>query len=302
MEKPIRFARKAIVCFGALCLLLVGGSVWTYGELITIDFDWLPDQTPVENFMPVTDAYAEYGVKFYCLGLFPDFWKDYTAYAYEDPRALSENNVIGPRIIGDYYHWLNFNLGYGVAEFSAPTDYVSLYGVGDPFQVFAYDQNNRQICHVSSNIAGTHHPSGLQKHFLEIDAGDTIIKTVEFGSLTGSYYTYFDDMTFNMPSSVPVIDRIDPRSCSPGQEIRIIGFHFGDIQGASVVHIAKRDFDATSSRINLWSDTEIRIIIPDYQCKRFKRRKFIGPRVQVTVNGVDSNKEILRVSKPTACP
>jgi len=302
MQNLSDFARKAIVCFGSLCLLLLGGSVWSYGELVTIDFDCLPDETPIENFTPVTDAYAQYGVKFYCFGLFPHFWKDYMAYAYVDPHALSGNNVIGARIIGDNYHWLNFHLGYGVAEFSSPTDYVSLYGVGAPFQVFAYDQDNKQIYHLSSNVARTHYPSGLRIHFLEIDAGDAMIKKVEFGSLTGRYETYFDDMTFNMPPPVPVIDEINPRSCRPGQEITIIGFHFGDTEGASVVHIGKRDFDPSSPRIKLWSDTEIRIMIPNYKCKRFKDRSFIRPKVQVTVNGVESNEAILRVYKPIARP
>jgi hypothetical protein len=107
-------------------------------------------------------------------------------------------------------------------------------------------------------------------------------------------------------SQGPVIERLRPRNCNPGEILRIIGSGFGNTQGDSVVHIGPKTYDSSSPRIRLWSDTRIRIRIL-YKKKpcdwythgdsTYRRRK-----VWVTVGGVDSNKKRFRVLKPGTCP
>jgi len=87
------------------------------------------------------------------------------------------------------------------------------------------------------------------------------------GTHSGSAYVF-------MYGGAPYIDKLRPRRCEPGEQIRIIGYGFGETQGDSVVHIGKRTFDSSSPRIKLWSDTKIRIKVPNYKCEWFKGRDY----------------------------
>jgi beta propeller repeat protein len=107
-------------------------------------------------------------------------------------------------------------------------------------------------------------------------------------------------------SQGPVIERLRPRNCNPGEVLRIIGSGFGNTQGDSVLHIGPKIYDSSHPRIRFWSDERIRIRIPfkKKSCAWYthgdsthRRRK-----VWVTVGGVDSNKERIRVLKPGTCP
>jgi len=88
----------------------------------------------------------------------------------------------------------------------------------------------------------------------------------------------------------------------PGLIIGIIGTNFGDTQSDSMVHIGRKTFDSSSPRIKFWTDTEIRIRLPNYQCGWFKGRDYRYRRVWVTVDGVDSNKKRIKILKPSTCP
>jgi PKD repeat protein len=102
------------------------------------------------------------------------------------------------------------------------------------------------------------------------------------------------------PSGAPIIDKIGGTK-EPGKKIRIIGSYFGHTQGDSVVHLGSRTYDSSKLRIKLWSDTMIKIKLPNYACSWFKRdvRRL---KVWVTVGGVDSNVKNIRVQKPATCP
>jgi hypothetical protein len=106
--------------------------------------------------------------------------------------------------------------------------------------------------------------------------------------------------------NVPVVNTLKGRPFEPGKTIRIIGYGFGATQGDSVVHIGPNTYDYTSSRIELWSDTKIRIKIPftNKPCEWFKHgdEEYRKKRVWVTVGGVDSNVKKIKVMKPVACP
>ena len=191
-------------CFLLLWILVFWNSGYVGAELKTIDFDYLPDGTPVGHATTITDAYAAWGVTFDCHGVYPDspLVDDNNAYAYADSRAFSWNNVVGGRIIGDHYHWLNFDICYCTAEFANPVDYISIYGAGSPFQVFYYDQHG--------NKRGPFGSPGDSLLDISPSTG-LLIKKIEFGSYTGDYYTYFDDLAFSVPwPAIAVTDSLDP--------------------------------------------------------------------------------------------
>ena len=209
-------ATRQSICFLFLWILVLWKSGYVGAELRTIDFDHLPDGTPIGHATSITDAYAEWGVTLNCYGLYPDspLVDDNNAYAYADSWAFSGNNVMGGRIIGDAYHWLNFSLCYGSAEFEDPVDMFRIYGAGDSFELAYYNQDGVKRG-LGDSVVGHIFSSG--DSFLEIStesgyliSGD-VIKRVEFGSITGNYYTYFDDLTFNAPwPAITVRDSIDP--------------------------------------------------------------------------------------------
>ena len=213
-------ATRQSICFLFLWILVLWKSGYVGAELRTIDFDHLPDGTPIGHATSITDAYTEWGVTLNCYGLYPDspLVDDNNAYAYADSGAFSGNNVMGGRILGDRYHWLNFNLCYGAAEFTKPVDYISIYGAGSPFQVFYYDQHGDK--------RGPFGSPG--QSFLDISPETgLVIKRIEFGSYTGDYYTYFDDLTFNAPwPAITVRDSIDPYDDlqMPFGEVRVGNF------------------------------------------------------------------------------
>jgi hypothetical protein len=92
------------------------------------------------------------------------------------------------------------------------------------------------------------------------------------------------------------------RASEPGGIIGILGYGFGDTQGDSIVHIGWRTFDSSSRKIKLWSDTWIRIRLPNYSCKWFRGKDYKREYIWVTVGGIDSNHRFLRVVKPSTCP
>jgi probable HAF family extracellular repeat protein len=108
-------------------------------------------------------------------------------------------------------------------------------------------------------------------------------------------------LMINETEQNPVIDRIMGVK-EPGVIVRIIGQNFGDSQGDSIVHIGPKNFNSSSSRIKLWSDSKIKIKLPNYQCRWFKGQNYRYLKVWVTVDSVDTNKKRIKVLKPDTCP
>jgi hypothetical protein len=220
MQRKRGVVKIGIICLAVFMSLILATMADIHAEMVTIDFDHLPDGTPINSGTCITNSYQALGVKLSCAGKYPDFHKDYCAYAYSNPNAISGSNIMGGNIMGIRYQFLNFSLCYGIAEFATPTDYVSINGVGDPFMVFAYDEENRLISRFSSTTP-----------LLEIDAIDKPIKKITFGSWTGPYYTFFDQLTFNKAESGVTINMVwtsDPADTNnapkvefkPGDKIR----------------------------------------------------------------------------------
>ncbi len=274
--------KVCVVCLGLILFVFSNGTN-TSAQLITINFDELPDGTPINHGTCITDAYPQYGVKFYCFGLYPDFQNDNCAYAYEDSHALSGSNVVGGRIIGDYYHFLNFWFCYGVAEFTIPTDYVSLYGVGDPFQVFAYDEHNELIGRFDSWLIN-------HTRFLEIHATNAPIKKIEFGSWTGDYQTYFDDLTFNTTAEVwEVWVDDDWAGASPGDLVD------GHIFGTDAFAKIQDGIDAVASpgTVHVAAGTYFENIVMDNW--KSLRGGWNGDSIRPTVYAADPNTDTIRL-------
>jgi hypothetical protein len=102
-----------------------------------------------------------------------------------------------------------------------------------------------------------------------------------------------------------VLDLLTPKKALPRKKMSLLGRGFGETQGTSLVHINGHTFDSDSSKIKLWSATEIQIKIPfrNKDCNwytdgggAYRKRK-----VWVTVGGIDSNKKRIKVLAPPEC-
>jgi len=104
----------------------------------------------------------------------------------------------------------------------------------------------------------------------------------------------------------PYIDEILPALSTgrrfAGKAVTLIGGNFGDTQGGSVVSINGKTFDATSSKIRIWTDKLIRIKTPNCDCSKFSPDGFIKRKVSVTVGGAESNVVKMKLTAPKSCP
>jgi uncharacterized delta-60 repeat protein len=208
--------------------------------------------------------------------------------------------------IADY---INVTEGLPIPDFTAnPT-------VGTPrFIVTFYDQSSEEFGSIDiwqwdfgdGNI-------GFGKNISHTYIDDTVdawtvslTVTGPGGSATETKVDYIRTPDYAAPS--PVINRITNRvTCQPGGIFRIIGQDFGASQGNSVIHLGNRyTYDATSPKIKLWSDTNIKMRMPftKKSCAWFKHGDgaYRVLNVWVTVDGDDSNKKRMRLLKPDTCP
>jgi hypothetical protein len=91
------------------------------------------------------------------------------------------------------------------------------------------------------------------------------------------------------------IDYISPNPCNTRQVVSIMGMRFGNTQGNSKIHLAKKIFGLGSSRIIMWSDTRIDFKIPAYTWPSGTTKTI---NLWVKVNGMISNKVPLTIIKP----
>jgi hypothetical protein len=101
--------------------------------------------------------------------------------------------------------------------------------------------------------------------------------------------------------ATPLISRIRGVK-SPGAVVRIIGENFGATQGDSVIHIGSTVYRLDNERILLWTDTRIKLRLPNYKCTRFAGHDYLYRRAWVTVEGINSNKRRIKVVKRATCP
>ena len=104
----------------------------------------------------------------------------------------------------------------------------------------------------------------------------------------------------------PTISDIWPLKAEPRTRIILFGSGFGDSQQDSVVNIGRGQFDLDHGKLEFWSDAIIEITIPFglKECEWFidGDGTYRNRNVWVTVDGVDSNKQRLKVMKPETCP
>jgi hypothetical protein len=136
---------------------------------------------------------------------------------------------------------------------------------------------------------------------VNLSAGVNTVTVVAYDDSTNHNQTLATITIYYDQPGVPVINKILGIK-KPGLIIGIIGTNFGSSQGNSIVHIGPGTFNSSSPRIKLWSDTKVRIRLPNYQCAWFKGQGYRYINVWVTVNGVNSNKRRIKVLKPDTCP
>jgi hypothetical protein len=110
-----------------------------------------------------------------------------------------------------------------------------------------------------------------------------------------------DNYSFDL---VPVIDKVGGVK-EPGEKIRIIGSGFGEPQGESEVHIGPKVYGPGHTKIKLWTDTMIKVKLPNYKCNWFKGNDYRRRKIWVMVggeDGVSSNIKGIKVFKPDTCP
>jgi hypothetical protein len=233
-----------LVSFLSVWIIIIATCGFAFAKRVTINFD------DVQDGSELGEAYKEDGVVFGCRGPWPEhpLVNDRRAFSYQDYHALSGNNVIGGRFLADgpnhWVHWLSFPIGYGVARFVDPVDYLSLYGVGGPFQVVVYDEQYRNVGTVLSHALDVIHPTGCNVHFVEIggnepDTGGLLIKGIKFGSIYGQYMadlTYFDDLTFNV-NQAPMADAGPDQTVYEGTTVTLDGGLSTDPDGESDIDL-----------------------------------------------------------------
>jgi len=198
MKAETLITGKKMFCMALLCVLILAISFQASATRITFDEDGVADG------MAITDYYS--GVKFNGFGLYPSggntgLGADYNAYAYQDDHSLSGDNVLGVSVPGGATY-LQMGYNYAVVRFDNPTGYISVEGVGDPFEVYVCSDfltedniDNWQLYDIYEVDPG----SGvvrfeLNRTTLLPDGG---IQTVLIGGKTGP--AWFDNFTYGEP-------------------------------------------------------------------------------------------------------
>jgi hypothetical protein len=170
------------------------------------------------------------------------------------------------------------------------------------FQDFYHDKNGNYVQDIDEPFSSA----------IEFLPGDYWVmnKIIYFGDEDGNGNFSPGDTIFNIyendPSTFtltnwPIIYRLRPSECEPGNIVKIVGYNFGNTQGDNIIHIGDKVFDSSSPRIKLWSNTTIKVRVPNYKCEWFHMEDYKTMKVWVTVNGTDSNKTRLKVLKPSTC-
>jgi hypothetical protein len=76
-------------------------------------------------------------------------------------------------------------------------------------------------------------------------------------------------------------------------------------KGDSEVHIGPKVYGPHHRKIKLWTDTMIKVKLPNYKCEWFKGNDYRRRKIWVMVggeNGVPSNVKSIKVFKPDTCP
>ena len=108
----------------------------------------------------------------------------------------------------------------------------------------------------------------------------------------------------NLEVNPLVIDKVRGVK-EPGEKIRIIGSGFGEPQAESEVHIGPKVYGPGHTKIKLWTDTMIKVKLPNYKCAWFKGNDYRRRKIWVMVGGeggVSSNVKGIKVFKPDTCP
>ena len=216
--------------------------------------------------------------------------------------AVDSNN----KVHISYYDAINGDLKYAAKNMdtTAPTTTASPAG-----GTYSSAQSVTLTCNDGSGsgckttyycLGSGCYPTTIYNGSISISSS-TVLRFSSFDNADNPESVKTETYTISTTANGPFIDKILGIK-KPGLIVGIIGTNFSSTQGNSIVHIGPKTFNSSSPRIKLWSDTKVRIRLPNYQCGWFKGQDYRYIKVWVTVDGVDSNKKRIKILKPDTCP
>jgi hypothetical protein len=96
--------------------------------------------------------------------------------------------------------------------------------------------------------------------------------------------------------AAPSLFELRPAVASPGETVALLGAGLGETPEGSILRLGRKRYRAGSSKIILWSDTEVHFRLPAYG--RWPQGTTRTRRVWVQVGGLKSNRLPLTITKP----
>jgi hypothetical protein len=253
---------------------------------------WL-DIRQLDTLGPILEARLDLAVQKGCDGVEPDNVDGYTnntgfPLAYQDQITFNT-------WLADQAHARDLSVGLK-NDVAQVADLVTYFDWALNEQCFQYDECHLLLPFVDAGKAvfGVEYELGMVSFCY--DANDMNLDWLKKDYDLNAYRE-----ACRNPDGTPVVYRTKPSSLKPGRRLTIIGYDFGDTQGAGIVHIGPNTFHSTSKRIKLWSDTKIRTKIPKYKCSFFKGKNRRSRKAWVTVTEERSNKKRFKVVQPDTC-
>jgi sugar lactone lactonase YvrE len=146
---------------------------------------------------------------------------------------------------------------------------------------------------------------GVSKQVSMIDdtgsSSDVVVAAGAFDAFDGGAEADLGGLIYVPVPNSPVIDMIVKTKRYPGQVVQIVGSGFGDPEASSEVHFSKDSYAATDGQVKEWTDTLIKVWVPDYDCEWFRDLSVRARKIWVTVGGQDSNIKKIKVMRPDTC-
>ena len=203
MKANARITSQGIICLVSLCLLILGSSVNTRADLVTITFDELEHGTPISG----ENSYDGVTFSVYSQAE-PIPWPHSTdAYVWDVTWEETPYTVMGALLwpsgdppSGTVSPFIDHDDLYAKAVFDVGVNYVSIEGIpcesDGGFEVIYWESPGGEQHYVGTS------PDSLTLT-IDLTNEDYVIELMLFGAKPGMD-TYFDTFTFRTPETAPL--------------------------------------------------------------------------------------------------